>query len=119
MEYKVSEIAAELKVAEKTIYTTWTLAGMPVRKDKTGHLWIHGESLAAWLNKHLADSTRYKKRTPMQATQAFCVKCRQPVEFSRVTKQEPLHSNFRVFGVGVCGHKIVRITKTKFKTKGQ
>lgn len=116
MEYKVSEIAQELKITEKTIYQSWLIAGMPCRRDSTGHLWLHGPAVAKWISLN-APITKYTKddRHVMEDDEAYCMSCRQPVKMERVTRREKWRGAVRVHAVGVCGHKVIRMMRKETK----
>lgn len=114
MEYKPSELAAELHVSDITLYK-WFTGGAPHRKDATGHLWIHGVSMAAWIENHVSAAWEEKPRIPMSENQAFCMSCRQAVEIGKVTRRAYNNRTLRIQGFGVCGHKVSRIVATKDK----
>lgn len=112
MEYKVSEICEELDISDKTVYTSWLVHGCPHRKDATGHLWLHGESVATWLYEN-SDKTnsRNRDKAPMSDGQAYCMTCGKAVTITKVTRKELYKGCYRVYGVGDCKHKVVRMRK--------
>ena len=49
MEYQPSEIAEETGIPLKTIYRSHIPAGLPVRQDSNGRIWIHGVTYRNWV----------------------------------------------------------------------
>jgi hypothetical protein len=75
MLYKVSELAQELDVSPQVI-RGWVKASLPYQRDNRGHLWINGQDLAEWV----AVQRRSRRHDSLKADEAFCVRCRKPVE---------------------------------------
>jgi hypothetical protein len=73
MEYRPSEIADELGVTTDTIYRGWVPAGCPHRRDETGHIWIVGTELAAWLRSF------QRERLRLADGEAYCFRCQAAV----------------------------------------
>lgn len=86
MEYTPAELADELGVSPKTIYTSYLPAGLPFRKDGTGHVWIIGTSARAWLEGATQHSVE-KPVPPLGKDDAFCVKCRQVVTMDKISRR--------------------------------
>ena len=49
MQYRPSEIAAELKINVQILYRGWLPAGCPHVKDEHGNIWIAGNELHTWM----------------------------------------------------------------------
>ena len=49
MQYRPSEIAAELKINVQILYRGWLPAGCPHAKDEHGNIWIVGTALHTWM----------------------------------------------------------------------
>lgn len=77
MLYKVSEIAAELKVPERTL-RDWLTAGAPHQRDERNNLWVNGHLFAGWVQSH----RKQKKPTHLTDKQAYCLRCKQVVELT-------------------------------------
>jgi hypothetical protein len=75
MEYKPSELAAEIGCHVDTIYRSYIPAGAPHRRDARGQIWIVGKEFAEW-----ARAVFSKKSHSLTDGQAWCLQCNQPVE---------------------------------------
>ena len=74
MLYKVSELANELGIPDRTL-RDWLNTGAPHQRDRRGHLWVNGQEFAQWVEKQ-----RIKKSPDKLAdNEAYCLRCRQPV----------------------------------------
>jgi len=96
MLYKISEVTEELQVSEDQI-RYWMSEGLPTEQDDTGHLWIDGEALQAWIR---ALRAKRKERT-LGEGQAFCFKCDRAVEFRSLAQNR--YGN-QVLQSGLCPH---------------
>lgn len=77
MLYKVSEIADELQVAERTL-RDWLASGAPHQRDARNNLWVNGHLFAEWVQ-----SKRKPKKTEKLAdNQAYCLRCKQVVKLT-------------------------------------
>jgi hypothetical protein len=109
MEYKVSELAEELGITENTVYISWIPEGLPLRRDKAGHIWIHGTAAAGWIKEK---SQRSNEKIRMLDNQAYCMLCKKPVTIVRVTRRELWNAvNYRQYVIMECGHKGVKISR--------
>lgn len=72
MLYRPGEIAEELGVTAETVTRSWLPAGAPFDRDKTGNIWIHGTTFAAWVT---AVSGRGKDIRRLADGEGFCFKC--------------------------------------------
>lgn len=77
MLYKVSEIADELKVPERTL-RDWLSAGAPHHRDERNNLWVNGRLFADWVQS----KRKQKKTTRLSDNQAYCLRCKQVVELA-------------------------------------
>lgn len=74
MEYKPTELAAEIGCHRSTIYESYVPAGCPHRRDRKGYLWINGVEFAAW-----ARATIQRSKIALGPGEAFCMRCKRPV----------------------------------------
>ena len=116
MEYKVSELADEMGISTKTIYTQYLPAGMPHRKDEAGNIWIVGTEFTDWVNDVLEKGARYssQRKRPLSENEAYCVSCRSVREFEKITRRDN-YSGGRVMLFGPC---IVCGTRMSIMRKG-
>ncbi len=75
MLYKVSELADDLNVPERTLRDWLAKFGAPHQRDRNGHIWVNGIEFAAWVNA----MRQQKKKITLQPDQAYCLRCKQPV----------------------------------------
>lgn len=78
MLYKPAEIAEEIGVTPETIYRSYLPAGLPYTRDAQGNIWIHGPAFVSWAREMI--SKRKSERVALQDDQAWCLKCRGPVQ---------------------------------------
>jgi hypothetical protein len=82
MFYKLSELEQELGVPVRTLQD-WLAHGVPHHRDETGHLWINGRDMAAWVEQQRAART-----LPTSAVgQAYCFHCRKTVALNNPSMQ--------------------------------
>lgn len=105
MEYKPSEIAAELQATKAQIIRLIS-AGAPARKDAKGHFWIHGETFARWLEK--VAPKNLKAKTTFLDSECFCMGCQAVTPFTETSRKRHI-----VFGVCPSGHKVSRFISIK------
>src|SRR5436190_10603414 len=75
MLYTLGELSQELATPVSTL-KDWLDKGLPHQRDRTGHIWVNGPELRAWV-----ESARRKSRGPcLRKGQAYCLKCRQAVK---------------------------------------
>jgi hypothetical protein len=77
MLYKPSEIADEIGLRTDRIYKSYIPTGCPNRRDEQGNIWIVGSEFAEWARKQFA---RPHVKTNMGRDQAWCLRCRKPVD---------------------------------------
>lgn len=75
MNYKVSELAEELKINSRTL-RDWLEYGAPHTRDQDNHIWINGVEFSEWVVKVKKKKTALK----MSENQGRCFKCRKIVE---------------------------------------
>jgi hypothetical protein len=86
MLYTPAELAEELKINKRDVYSKLLPSGLPHSRDGAGHVWLHGPEIARWIrelksgHKQLGDN------------EAYCLKCRRVVVMlePRRTKQGKL-----------------------------
>jgi hypothetical protein len=76
MYYSTGELSVELGVPRKTIIM-WVKNGLPHTRDKQNHIWIVGSECAVWIEAKRKASLN---KTPLSEAEAFCFRCRKPVE---------------------------------------
>src|SRR5438132_5461129 len=81
MMYTPLELADELGLPQQYIYRQLIPAGLPYINDATGHLWLHGPEVARWLAHY-----GLRQRAPLQADEAYCLKCHQVVVLVNSTR---------------------------------
>ena len=95
MLYKVSELAGELGIPERTL-RDWLEAGAPHQRDHCGHLWINGTQFAQWVQQHRKPKRKYK----LDNESAYCLRCNEVV---KLTEPRPQHMKGKLFIIkGVC-----------------
>jgi hypothetical protein len=81
MLYSPPELAEELHIPAH-IVREWLNKGLPHQQDAGRHIWINGHEVAAWV-----EAARHARpRQPLQADEAFCVKCNRPVKLADPTR---------------------------------
>jgi hypothetical protein len=109
MEYKPSEIAAELGASKEQILRLIS-AGAPARKDNKDRFWIHGPAFVSWMKdvgpKKLGDKTTFA------LNECYCVTCRSIVTFEAQRRKRQM-----VYGRCPKGHKVVRFVSSKDQGK--
>jgi len=75
MLYKVSELAEDLHVPDRTL-RDWLEMGAPYIKDGSKHIWINGREFADWVAGH----RKPKRERRLTDTQAYCFRCNEVVE---------------------------------------
>lgn len=110
MEYKPSEIAEEIKCNTDTVYKSYIPAGCPHRRDEEGNIWIVGTEFAAWARKMFKRSDA--RKTDMGRNQAWCMKCRRPVDVTELVIEPARERLERVTGrCTECGSKVNRLRR--------
>jgi len=75
MRYKVSELAKEIKIPERTL-RDWLANGAPHYRDETRHIWIHGVEFSEWI----AENKKKKPDRKLGNDEAFCMRCKEAVK---------------------------------------
>lgn len=104
MLYSPSELERELGVPARTI-RDWLKSGLPHQRDETGHIWVNGEALAAWVK---ASREEARRTTPLADGQAFCVGCRAAVTILEPVRRRQGHRVLLSGTCPACGRKINR-----------
>ena len=74
MKYKVSELAQELGIPDRTL-RDWLKRGAPHQRDSRNHIWILGIEFSAWVEAQKNNKNRRK----MKDDEAFCLRCNKIV----------------------------------------
>jgi hypothetical protein len=74
MMYRTRELAQELGISRRTL-VRWAQLGAPHKRDRRGHVWIHGRLFASWVESHRGGRSRRK----LQLDQAYCLRCNQVI----------------------------------------
>ncbi len=75
MLYKVSELAGELGLPERTL-RDWLDAGAPHQRDPLNHIWINGRAFKQWIQ----EQRKPKRTVKLLDHQAYCLRCNKAVE---------------------------------------
>ncbi len=75
MLYKVSELAEELGIPERTI-RDWLSRGAPHQRDSRNHIWIQGVEFGVWVKTQ----EKKKKSRKLGDDEAHCFRCKQGVK---------------------------------------
>jgi len=109
MEYRPSEIAAELQIHLDTVYRSLIPAGCPHRRDEKGHIWIVGTELTEWLSAH------QRPRQRMAPGMAWCCKCHQVVPMQSPLKTTITNRNLELVS-GTCPHCQCQVNRAQKRT---
>lgn len=77
MLYKISEIAEELLVNERTL-RDWITSGAPHQRDERNNLWVNGRLFAEWVQAQ----RKPKKPAQLADNQAYCLRCKAVIELT-------------------------------------
>ncbi len=95
MLYKVSELASDLQVPERTL-RDWIEAGVPHQRDENSHIWVNGKLFAQWVQ----ENRKQKRPAVLADNQAYCLRCKQVVELSN---PQVVHVKGKLINIkGVC-----------------
>ena len=83
MLYKVSELAYELDIPERTL-RDWYLHDAPHQRDSRNCIWINGIHFAHWVSSHRKEKNHQK----LSNSQAYCMRCNKVVEMGNI---KPIH----------------------------
>ena len=75
MLYKVSELAEELSIPERTL-RDWLEMGAPHQRDSRNHIWIPGDEFAIWVKWQ----KKLNKSRKLGDGEAYCLRCKQSVK---------------------------------------
>lgn len=115
MMYRPGEIAEEIGMTTDTIYRNYLPGGCPFERDKTGNIWIHGTSFAAWVKS----VTVKKEINSLADGQAWCLRCRKAVALTR--PRERFRGRYVAIYQGkceVCGARINRAYAASAELEG-
>lgn len=107
MVYKPSELAEILNLSAKTIYK-YVEQGLPVRKDRYGHIWINGKALAGWGKSML--STGRKVRL-VGKDDFYCLGCKAAVHQEVYTARRSRRVMLLKGVCPVCGTTITKFVR--------
>lgn len=105
MLYRTRELAKELGVNRTTI-VRWSQRGAPHKRDPKGHIWIHGQLFASWVETH----RRNRSRPKLPIDQGYCLRCNQIIT---IQDQETRRVGNMIMIGGTCpdcGAKVNRAT---------
>ena len=108
MEYRPQELAEALGINKDTVYRSYIPNGCPHRRDSAGRIWICGTDFAAWVRE-----TMMKNPRKMKPEQAWCVRCREPVQMIGPLEEMTLPSGnkLRKGRCAQCQQPVSRIQK--------
>lgn len=104
MLYKVSELALELGIAERTL-RDWLMKGAPCFYDHYHRIWINGENFAKWIKS----IQPVHKIIKLSSSQAYCMKCNQAVEMTNI-QSVPIKGKL-IQHRGICPHCGTKINR--------
>jgi len=110
MMYKVSELASDLRIPERTL-REWLDAGAPHERDTRGHTWIHGKTFAIWVEGQRKPKAAERK---LADNEALCLHCKAIVELAN-PEPRPMQGKLVMFQgtCPECGGKINRGGRAK------
>ncbi len=97
MWYTPSELAKEIKLDVNQIYDSYIPAGLPHRRDDAGHIWIDGTKFREWARESFTH-----KEKKLKPGQAYCLKCRKPVEVVDAYIRSMANNPYAEFLTGKC-----------------
>ena len=97
MLYKVSELAVELHLPERTL-RDWLENGAPHKRNQSGQIWVPGPEFSNWV-EGMHKPKREKKLTD---NQAYCFRCKQIVEIKDASSR-PIKGKL-IMTKGICPH---------------
>jgi len=114
MEYKPSEIADIVGINVKTIYRSYIPMGLPIRRDSSGNIWIHGCTYRDWVLEIFNKSERPKR--PMSDDEFYCARCRNRVHVENITQVWEPRFHLRASCV-ICGTSVSKFVKAPNDTE--
>jgi hypothetical protein len=109
MKYEPSEIAEEIRCGTDTICKNYIPAGCPHERTATGQIWIIGTDFAAWALRIFGGRSKVVRKTDMGSDQAWCMKCRKPVDIVGLEAAESVHAEMITGKCVGCGSKVYRL----------
>lgn len=104
MLYTLREICEELGIPDSTL-RDWLQAGVPHQRDTRDHLWINGESFAAWVKSR----QKPKLHRKLEEGEGYCLHCSQ---ITQLISPEVRHIKGKLVHIKgkcpQCGHTINR-----------
>lgn len=104
MLYTLRELGDELGIPDSTL-RDWLVAGAPHQRDSRDHLWVNGESFAAWVKAQQKPRTHRK----LAAGEGYCMHCNQ---ITKLLSPEVRHIKGKLIHIRgkcpQCGHIINR-----------
>ena len=82
MLYKVSELAVELHLPERTL-RDWLEKGAPHKRDQHGQIWVYGPEFSLWV----AGMHKPKREKKLTKNQAYCFRCNQIVDMQNASSR--------------------------------
>jgi hypothetical protein len=102
--YKVSELADELQLPERTL-RDWLDMGAPHQRDQSNHIWVNGTRFKQWVN----DQRKPKRKNKLLDHEAYCLRCKAIVELRSPQRQNLSGRLFNMYGTcPTCGCSINR-----------
>ena len=82
MLYKVSELAVELHLPERTL-RGWLENGAPHKRNQRGQIWVYGPEFSLWV----AGMHKPKREKKLTKNQAYCFRCNQIVDMQNASSR--------------------------------
>ncbi len=106
MEYKPSELASEILVNLKQIYSVYIPLGCPIEKDKKGYIAINGQKFKEWYIKS------YQK-AKVSDNETFCKTCKKAVPIINPIKQKKKYITYLISQCPNCERRCAKIIQCK------
>ena len=97
MLYKVSELAFELELPERTL-RDWLAGGAPHLRDSRHHIWVNGRDFSHWVQTYKSPRRSFR----LSNSQAYCLRCKKVVEIKN-KKSIPIKGKL-IHHRGICPH---------------
>ena len=103
MFYKTRELAEDLGADQQSI-VRWAQNGAPHKRDGKGHIWIHGQLFASWIESQR--KPRSRKEVPPD--HGYCFRCNQIVKMEDIRKRRNANLILLTGTCTQCGGKVNR-----------
>ena len=102
MKYRPSELAEELGISKRQIYSVYLPLGCPHERDSRRHIWIVGTEFKDWYQE------TYRKRKHAK-NQAYCVCSKNIVQIVNPQEKTKDRLTYLIFSCPNCGKTTTKI----------